>query len=358
MRAGVLLAASLSTMALALAGPAVAGHSAGPPRGAAGVLAPPAPSNPPTITGTARAGSTLTGNDGTWEGAPVLTRQWLRCDAAGSSCVFLHDTDLSHTLESADVGKRIRLRVLATTVGGFREVDSDPTPIVSAAQAPGPPPTVGGAPFLFDPPAVAGELREGETIVASPGIWLGSAPLTYATRWDRCDAERCVPTGKVLALNTLEKADVGMRVRARVTASNIAGSASAFTPQSAVVKARYARLMPFPVIRIKGVITGGGVRLKRLSVRAPSGSTLRLTCRGEGCPYRSARARLRSKPFLVRGMLYRQLPAGTMIQLRVTRRNRIGKYTRFRILPDRKPARVDRCLVPGEVRPSRCSPAS
>jgi len=268
--------------------------------------------------------------------------------------VFIHDTNLSHTLGPADVGKTIRLRVLATTAGGSREVDSAPTGVVSAAPA-------GNRPSALVAPTVEGKLREGEIILASPGIWIGSAPVTFSNQWERCDTQRCVPTGELRFLKRLEKEDVGMHVRARVTASNGAGETPVYTQQSATVKPRiprYERLKPFPVIVISGTITGPEVRLRRLAVRAPRGSTLSVTCRGEGCPYRSARGRLRTNLFLVRRMLRRPLEAGTVIELRVTARDKIGKFTRFRILRDRKPARMDRCLVPAQPRPSRCSPAS
>ena len=171
MRIGLLLGCALAA-ALALAVPASGSHPAGAPAAPTGVLPPLPPSPAPSITGTAQAGSTLTGHDGGWEAGATLSRQWLRCDAAGAGCVFLHDTDLTHTLADADVGKRIRLRVRATTVSGTREVDSAPTA-----------PVAGQKPSSLASPTVEGKLREGEIILSAPGVWLGTEPLAFSNRW-------------------------------------------------------------------------------------------------------------------------------------------------------------------------------
>ena len=45
---------------------------------------------------------------------------------------------------------------------------------------------------------------------------------------------------------------------------------------------------------------------------------------------------------------------GTVIQRRVVKRGRVGKYTRIRIRRRRGRACVDRCLNPGSYRPRRC----
>jgi hypothetical protein len=51
------------------------------------------------------------------------------------------------------------------------------------------------------------------------------------------------------------------------------------------------------------------------------------------------------------------LRAGVRLEVFVTKRGMIGKYTRFRIRRGKAPARLDRCLVPGVKKPVRCSPA-
>ena len=217
-------------------------------------------------------------------------------------------------------------------------------------------PAADDRPSYLDIPTVEGVMREGEVILALPGMWFGKAPIAYRNRWERCDVSRCLATGEVHFLKLLRRADVGRRLRTRVTASNDVGSALAFSAQTAIVRPLFELLRPFPVIGIGGVITGEGVRLRRLTVRAPPDSTVRVSCRGRGCPYRTAVRHLTRSSMTVRAMAGRSLRAGTVIELRVTAPGRIGKYTRFRIRARRRPARVDRCLVPQQPRPSRCSP--
>jgi hypothetical protein len=54
--------------------------------------------------------------------------------------------------------------------------------------------------------------------------------------------------------------------------------------------------------------------------------------------------------------LARSYSAGTIIELRVTKPETIGKLTRLRIRAGRTPARLDRCLLPGKPnKPIRCT---
>ena len=346
--------------ALVLAPTAGAGHPAGDAAGPVGLAPPAEPGAGPSVTGTARVGSTLTGYDGRWQGGPTLGRYWLRCSALGSGCVFIHHTRSSYTLTAADLGKRIRLRVLATTSTGAREVESEPTAEVQPALPPPATPGPPGRPGVLVPPRVEGKLREGEGIRLQPGLWSGIEPITFTNRWERCSAERCVPSGTTGQNHLLGPADVGKRMRARVIAANSSGSTSAYSAQSAIVKPRAPspeRMDPFPRIQISGFITRRGVHLRRLAVRAPHGSTVRVACRGRTCPSRAGRARMRSDLLVVRRMRGRFLRAGTIIEMRVTAAGKIGKYTRFRVRRGVKPARVDRCLVPRRSKPTRCAEA-
>lgn len=357
--AGLLLVATLVAPP-----PAVAEHAAGPAAGPVGLAPPAAPANPPAVTGTTRVGAALTGDDGVWEGQPTLTRYWLRCDLLGADCVFIHHTAPTYTLTSADRGWRIRLRVLATNATGAREVESEPTAAVEAALPPPPPPPPPavaalppGRPQLLAAPSLRGRMREGSRIRVQSGLWSGHVPMSFANRWERCDARRCIPTGTTGPIHVLRRADVGNRMRVRVSVSNASGATTVFSEQSAPVKPPPPApqpMKPFPRIQISGFIGRGGVRMRRLAVRAPPRSTVSISCRGRGCPFSSARARLRSDLFIVRRMTGRFLRIGMVVEMRVTGGGRIGKFTRFRIRRGVKPARVDRCLVPGKRTPSRC----
>jgi len=118
-------------------------------------------------------------------------------------------------------------------------------------------------------------------------------------------------------------------------------------------------LTPFPVVRVSGIVRKRGIRLRLLSVSAPLGATVKVRCRGRGCPFRrqirAVRARARSaaaaQPVTgtvkIRRFRRRLLRVGAIVKVLVTRPDAIGKYTRLRIREGKVPARTDRCLPPG-----------
>ena len=123
------------------------------------------------------------------------------------------------------------------------------------------------------------------------------------------------------------------------------------------------RLMtPFPVIRIIGKVLRKGARIKRLTVRAPYGSTVSVRCRGHSCPFRRSNrkvtstgsAKAPSKTIRVRRLEHRLLRDGASIKVLVSRSGEIGKYTRFRIRGGKPPVRSDLCLMPGSTVPKEC----
>ena len=89
----------------------------------------------PTLTGTPIEGGTLTASNGTWSGTPAFGYSWLSCDADGANCNTIDGAaGAAYTTTSADVGRRLRVRVTATQ-GRAVSADSEPTGIVAAAPA-------------------------------------------------------------------------------------------------------------------------------------------------------------------------------------------------------------------------------
>jgi hypothetical protein len=96
------------------------------------------------------------------------------------------------------------------------------------------------APDNTAPPAVTGEARQGQTLTTSNGSWTSDSAVTYAYAWQRCDANGtgCANiAGATANRYVLQAADVGKRLRSRVTATNASGSAVAFSALTAVVVA-------------------------------------------------------------------------------------------------------------------------
>ncbi len=123
-----------------------------------------------------------------------------------------------------------------------------------------------------------------------------------------------------------------------------------------------ALMQPFPVVRIAGSVTSSGVKVSLLSVQAPIGATVSVTCRGHGCPAK----RQQTVPTTGRGRstvglvtitfrrFERALRAGASLQIRVFETGQIGKYTRFTIRRGKLPLRVDTCLSATANEPMKC----
>ena len=181
---------------------------------------PPAIAGLPSITGTARDGSTLTAQEGAWTGTPTLAfaYQWRSCDSGGGDCQSIGGaTNKTYTATSSDVGRRLRVRVTgANTAASTGPVESLLTGVVAAQPV-----------TSNTPPTVTGTARDGQTLSATDGTWNGTPPFTFAHQWQRCNAAATVCTdipGATTSTVVLTPADVGSRMRVRVTPSNGAGA--------------------------------------------------------------------------------------------------------------------------------------
>jgi hypothetical protein len=218
--------------------------------GLAATAAPPANTSPPTISGTAQVGQTLTAANGTWSNAPAsFAYQWLRCNRGGNSCASVaNGTQQTYTLVGADAGSTMRVRVTATNADGSNSAQSAQTAMVAAA-------TSNAAPKNSAPPTISGTAKVGQTLTANEGSWSGN-PSSYAFQWQRCDADVIVCSNVVGATSKtylVRSADLGYRVRVRVTARNDKGSATANSALSAIVAPAAAITNKRPTLTILSV---------------------------------------------------------------------------------------------------------
>ena len=139
-----------------------------------------------------------------------------------------------------------------------------------------------------------------------------------------------------------------------------AGGRTSVVSQSIPVS--YPLMKPFPVVRIVTTRSVGRVRLKVLSVQAPVGVTVSVSCGGKGCPVRSqARLVLKPKgkaastPTLAFPRFERSLPPGVSLVIRISHAGEIGKYTKFTIRRGKLPVRSDACVSSTSTTPVSCS---
>lgn len=95
---------------------------------------------PPVVTGDARATAQLTTSTGSWQSATAIayTYGWQRCEAAGTGCADIAGaTAARYTAQTADVGKRLRSKVTATSTTGSSIAFSALTGVVVAQNAEG-----------------------------------------------------------------------------------------------------------------------------------------------------------------------------------------------------------------------------
>ncbi|MDX6619688.1 MAG: trimeric autotransporter adhesin [Gaiellales bacterium] len=217
----------------------------------------PANTAPPTVSGTAKAGETLTAKPGTWsDPAATFAYAWQRCNDTGTACATIAGaTATTYVPGSADVGQTDRVLVTATNAGGTTDAPSAATAVVAA----------GAAPQNTGSPTVSGTPTEGQTLVGSDGTWAGAATIAFAYAWSRCDATggACVPiTGATAKTYVLATADVDKTVRLAVTAKNALGSDTETSIPTAVIE----RLAPASVV----TLASGAKSVDATDVKLPS----------------------------------------------------------------------------------------
>ena len=191
------------------------------------VVSAPASTAPPVLSGTPGVGSVLSTTPGVWNpAASTLAYQWLSCAADGSGCSPIPGAiAAAYTLVPTDAGHTLEARVSATDAAGTRAVLSNRSQVVVAS------------PVSTTAPRIKGRARIGKKLSGSHGSWSNS-PTTYHYRWLRCNKRGGSCRSIRHATHTtyrLTRHDAGHRLRLRVTALNVAGSATATSRPTARV---------------------------------------------------------------------------------------------------------------------------
>lgn len=112
-------------------------------------------------------------------------------------------------------------------------------------------------------PTVSGSALAGRTLTAQLGTWTGTAPLSYAYQWQRCDTQgaNCTVLKTPTQTYPIGSSDLGHTLRVAVKASNSAGSLTATSAPTAVVavcpsKGRLPAYCLRPKVRVRPTVTG------------------------------------------------------------------------------------------------------
>ena len=214
---------------IALVGVVLAGAVFGVTAASARTAAVPRNTAPPTISGTASEGNTLTASNGSWANSPTsFAYQWRQCDSSGSGCNDISGaTKKTYTLGSSDADHTIRVVVTASNSDGQASSTSDQTQLISSKNAP----------VNTVKPAISGTDKAGEQLTATNGTWTGGA-TSFSYQWQRCDTagNNCVDVSGANG-NTygVRSADAGNTVRVVVTAKNSSGSTAASSNNTGVI---------------------------------------------------------------------------------------------------------------------------
>jgi virginiamycin B lyase len=237
------------------------------------------------------------------------------------------------------------------------------------------------------PPAISGATTEGQVLTASAGSWKNS-PTSFAYQWLTCEASgnNCSPiSGETGVSHPLGTGDVGHTLRVRVTATNVAGSATEESALTAVVVSPPPPPPPPPPLsRVEASMTWtfGWTRkytlVQSLVVHGvPRGGKVEVVCDGHGCPFsrhtsatvashhsshhachgrkcKKPKSRPQGPEVNLTGLFKgRHLSVGDTLSIRIVRSGWVGKVFVFTARSDQTP-RVDvSCLAPGSTTPGK-----
>jgi hypothetical protein len=182
------------------------------------------------------AGTVFTANRGSWSPeASSYEFRWFRCGAGGTGCRYLTSTapglgatTSTYTSVPADAGSQLEVLVTGIAAGGTRTSRfSGPTPFIMPAALAVPvriPVVRLPMPSAQKKPTLAGAARAGRRLKLKRGTWLYASTFKYRWLHDGTPIK-----GATHTTYRLSRADRGMRVSCRVTATNATGSTAVRT---------------------------------------------------------------------------------------------------------------------------------
>lgn len=313
-------------------------------------------SSNPTISGTARVGSTLTASGGT-AGGPSGTwigYIWLRCTSTNDDdCTILWEQDNpTYTLTGSDLNRYMRVARVAWRGDDYAYRLSNPTAKVTAAPTPTPTPT--RTPTPTPTPTKTPTPTPTATKTPTPTATPVRTPTPTPTK---------TPTATPTPVTGTVGGTVGGDAPQQPTATPVPTplpppAATSTVPAGgvlgAVEKAKPKMIKPFPVVRVSGQLTANGADIDVLTVKAPKGVKIRVTCSGKGCPRKSV---ARATKVVHVTAFETVLRAGIKLRVAVSKPGYITKVTTFQIRKGKAPLRSDQCQVPGEKQLTRCPKA-
>jgi hypothetical protein len=261
-------------------------------------------------------------------------------------------------------------------------------PALASAQA-------GGAPSVTTDPVITGTPQEGQTLTVT-AAWTGNPVPTASWQWLRCsptdDAQCSEIPGATSATYVAAAADVGWKLCVELTVTNTRGTdvhhagehtavvqaappapppstptqnpkatpsdtatPPAATPAAGLKAALPPTLLePFPIVRIRGVLTSAGARITLFTIRVPSSVSVAVRCRGASCRQQGFTGRTSDQSLIRLRRFERPLRAGTRLAIKVTQAGRIGKWTTMVIRRGAAPKRSDQCAYPNARVPAPC----
>jgi hypothetical protein len=243
-------------------------------------------------------------------------------------------------------------------------------------------------PQVTQAPWISGTPNVGQTLSAMGGHWTGPRGTTAGYLWLRCsdgDVRNCRPIDHAASSTYMvQGADQNQMLRVALWAASgrqydykvsdavgPAGQVNAAPPPAATpvppaptpvpnngavlhqngVAKKAKMLRPTPVVRIRGRLTRDGANVTLMTVRAPKGAHVSVSCTGSHCPHSALR---RGGGLTRYSKLERVWKSGTRLTVRISKPGYVTKISVITIRRGSAPGRVDRCLYPGHKRTQKC----